>query len=82
MILLAVAAHKGQLHKEKKKEAKGEQKSPVSREALVSVPGAFADVVLPSLLKARQHLFQSCKLIQFFSSSFEFDVLLFATKRA
>ena len=77
-----MAAQKGQLHKEKKREAKGEQKSPVHREALVLVPRAFADVVLPSLLKARQHLFQSCKLIQFFSSSFELDVLLLATKRA
>lgn len=48
------------------REAKREQKSPVSRLALVSVPGDFADVVLSSLLKARQHLLQPCKLIRTF----------------
>lgn len=48
------------------REAKGEQKSPVSRVALVSGPEGFAEVVPFSIPKARQHLLQPCKLITLF----------------
>lgn len=62
------------------REAKGEQERPVSRDAMVSVTGAFSDVALPSLVRARQHLLWSCKLIHFlFPGSFKLDVLLLAT---
>lgn len=66
----------------KKREAKGE-KSPVSRESLVSVRGAFAHVVPPSILISHAASFPALQANTiFFCSSFELGVLLLATKRA